>query len=231
MTISVTIQGAPKWKYLAFFVVLLGVAIPASSFQVTLYTDRHPTFGVTSVVSTRHSTALFAAKKKAPAASKKIQVKMLKAVPGTGQKGDVVQVTPAFFNNKLRPTQSAEVISDEQVQEENAKRDAEASAAKAEAMALQEELQAEPLTLKRKAGPDGQLFGGIGAKVIMEELTSQFSSHKDYLGRKNVKIVALADENNKKMRGDIKHTGDFGIEIALSKDIKANIKVSVVSEE
>lgn len=228
MTPSSTLKSIPRWRS-AFLVVLLGMVVPTFAFQVSYATN--PMTSAAAADTVRHSTVLFAAKKKSPAASKKVQVKMLKAVPGTGQKGDVVLVTPAFFNNKLRPTQSAEVISDEDVDKENAERDAEAAAAKVEAMALQEELQAEPLTMKRKAGPDGQLFGGIGAKVIMEELTSQFPSHKEYMGRKNVKVVAFTDDNDKKIRGDIKHTGDFGIQIALSKDIKANMKVSVVSEE
>ena len=229
MTPSSTLQSIPRWRSLAFLAVLFGVVAPTFAFQVSYATK--PVTSATATATVRQSTLLFAAKKKSPAASKRVQVKMLKAVPGTGQKGDVVLVTPAFFNNKLRPTQSAEVISDEDVQKENLERDAEAAAAKAEAMALQEELQAEPLTMKRKAGPDGQLFGGIGAKVIMEELVSQFSSHEEYLGRKNVKVVAFTDENDKKIRGDIKHTGDFGIQISLSKDIKANLKISVVPEE
>lgn len=171
-------------------------------------------------------TQLYSKKKKAaPAAAKKIQVKMLKHVAGTGQAGQVVNVTPAFFNNKLRPTKSAVVISDEQVEQEEAAAAAEAKEKREKAEALKEKIAAITLTITRKAGPDGQLFGGIGPKVIVEELKSRIED--DYLSSKSVKITAVTDEDGKKMRGDIKHTGNFGATIALSKDISARLPIVV----
>jgi len=223
-------QYYTRWQIFVLCISLFGLA---SAFQMP---QHHPVSVTTNSANTRTSagtgTTLFMAKaKKAAVASKKFQVKMLKSVPGTGQKGEIVNVTPAFFNNKLRPTQSAEVISDDEVEEERARQAAQEAEIRAEATALQEELQAETLTMHRKAGPDGQLFGGIGAKAIMEEIQSHFSAHKEFLERKNVKVLALTDENDKKMRGDIKHTGDFSAQISLSKDVKATVKITVVTED
>ncbi|CAB9521131.1 Binds to the 23S rRNA (By similarity) [Seminavis robusta] len=178
-------------------------------------------------------TALAMAKKKGGggAATKKIQVKMLKDVPGTGQRGAVIMVTPAFFQNKLRPTKSAQIISDEEVAEEESEKAAAEAEEKAEAMAVKEWLEAQVLQIKRKAGPEGHLFGGIGGKVILRELQKSDPSHADFLKSKAVKVVAVTDENGKKMRQDIKILGDFGAQIALAKDIKGAIKISVVPEE
>jgi large subunit ribosomal protein L9 len=161
-------------------------------------------------------------------ASKKIQVKMLKHVAGTGQAGDVVMVTPAFFNNKLRPTKSAEVISDEEVAREQAQAASLEKEVNSKATQLKEKLSELTLTIRRKAGPDGQLFGGIGPKVIIEELRKE--TNDEFLDRKGVKVLSLLDPDGKKMRGDIKHIGDYGASISLTKDISVKFTISVDAE-
>lgn len=173
---------------------------------------------------------LSAKKKAAPAASKKVQVKLLKHVAGTGQAGEVIMVTPPFFNNKLRPTQSAELISDDQVEMEKAQAALQAKERQVKAAAVQEQVQGETIVLKRKAGPDGQLFGGIGAKVIMEELKAK-TGEDDFLDSKGVKITALLDEDGRKMRGDIKHTGSFQAMLQLSKQVAATVKIEVHADD
>ena len=171
----------------------------------------------------------------APAAAKKIQVKMLKTVPGTGQKGDIVFVTPAFFNNKLRPTASAAVISDEQVAQEKAQQEAAEQERNTLASELQEYLQANPLRLTRKAGPDGQLFGSINAKAVLTALVAEQvvdAQHAGYLEQKNVKIVALVDNSNgEKISGDIKHVGEFLATISLTQKLSAELSIIVDAEK
>jgi large subunit ribosomal protein L9 len=179
------------------------------------------------------SNGLFLSKKKAaagPTKTKKIQVKMLKDVPGTGQKGDVVLVTPAFLQNKLMPTHAAEVITEEEVAVEQAQKAAALAEEKAEATVVKELLETKVLKLKRKAGPEGHLFGGIGPKTLMEEVESQFAGHEAFFNRKTVKIVAIKDATGQEMSHDIKQTGDFEAQIALTKDIKGSIKISVIAE-
>lgn len=164
-----------------------------------------------------------------PPASKKVQVKLLKQVAGTGQKGDVVLVTPAFFQNKLRPTKSAEIISDDDVEKERAEAAALEKDKMETAEKLKEQIESLELVLSRKAGPDGQLFGGVGAKVIMEELKKKVVDKHDneFLEGKGVKIQALMDVDGKKMRGDIKHTGEFKSTISLTREVSAKFKVVI----
>lgn len=176
------------------------------------------------------TTPLFAKKKGGgggAAAARKVQVKLLKHIKGTGQAGDVIQVTPAFFNNKLRPTKSAVMISDEEVAKEKEENDAMQTEAIAKANEIKASIEDEymKVTITRKAGPNGQLFGGIGPKVIVEEMKQQICIDEDC---GTVKITALKDgESGKKMRGDIKHVGTYTAVIALAKDISANLAIHV----
>ena len=176
----------------------------------------------------RPKTQLLSKKKVAPASVKKIQVKMLKYIDGTGSIGDIVMVAPAFFNNKLRPTSSAVIISDEEVKKEEAEATALEKEINAKAEALKERMDDLSLNFKRKAGPDGQLFGGIGPKGITEELDKVLAD--DFLNHKGVKIVAITDGDGMDMRGDIKHTGKFGATLALTKNISATFTIVVDPE-
>ena len=186
-----------------------------------------PTFPAFPQCTSRRGGSELSAKK---GAAKKIQVKLNTNVKGTGQKGDVIQVTPAFFNNKLRPTQAADIISDDEVAQEETERKQAYDEERQEAQALAEELAGTIISIRKKAGPEGNLFGGIGPKVIMDELQAVFKEHIDFLSRKGVKIVAVTDENGKKMRQDIKHTGEFGAQIALTKEISGKVKIEVKAE-
>jgi len=179
-------------------------------------------------------SALFAKKKKKKSggggggsSGGKVQVKMLKHVPGTGSVGDVVMVTPAFFNNKLRPSGSAERIDDETVAAERRAKDEERRAALDAAKSMQDKITDINLQLSMKAGPEGHLFGSVGHKTILTELRNQFP--KGALG-KRVKIVSVKDENDKEVtdhHGDIKDLGTFTVRVELLKDVEAKFAVTV----
>jgi large subunit ribosomal protein L9 len=175
-------------------------------------------------------SALYAKKAAGPAStSKKVQVKLLKHVAGTGQAGDVINVTPAFFNNKLRPTKSAVMISDDEVDKQNTEAEAAAAETKLKATELQTKLSEITLTISRKAGPEGQLFGGIGPRGVVQELQNLIND--DFLDGKTVKIAELTDSTGSKIRGDIKHTGEFGAKIVLAKDISAKFSITINPED
>jgi large subunit ribosomal protein L9 len=175
-----------------------------------------------------YSTKLWA-KKKTAAAPKKIQVKLLKNIVGTGVYGEVIMVTPAFFSNKLLPDKAAVMITDEEVARMKEEARAQDIAANQAARAVKAVLDETTITLKRKAGPDGQLFGGIGAKTIMDELKACVKD--PYLDSKVVKVVGTVDENGNKLAHDIKHIGSFSAELTLAKDVSANIAISVIHEK
>jgi ribosomal protein L9 len=161
--------------------------------------------------------------------TKKIQVKLLKYVAGIGQKGDVVRVSPSVLNNVLRPSQSAQVITDEELQNELAEAAARERELDLAAMTVKDEIEARTLTIVRKAGPDGKLFGGIGPKLILEELKTSLGVLGSFLDR-GVKVISVVDAQGAKVRGDIKRVGPFSARIALTKDITAALKAEARAE-
>jgi ribosomal protein L9 len=166
--------------------------------------------------------------------SKKVQVKLLKYVAGTGHAGQVIQVAPAFYNNKLRPTKSAIIISDEEVKQEQA--DAILAEKKRQEIAseLKELFDSTSLVFRRKSGLDGHLFGGVGPKAILESLTTslQTNEHRDFLNEKSVKIVSISnEESDDEVKGDIKRTGLYSIKVALTPDVIGKVAVEVKSDK
>lgn len=95
---------------------------------------------------------------------------------------------------------------------------------RAEATELAEELAGTTIVIKRKAGEDCTLFGGIG-----EKLSQRSCKPSSNISRKGVNIVAVR-EDGKKLKHDIKHIGDFEAQISLTKDITGKVKVEVQAE-
>jgi ribosomal protein L9 len=160
-------------------------------------------------------------------------VKLLQNVPGTGQAGEVILVTPAFFNNKLLPTHLAKIISDEQVEQERQAKNAKEQADDARAVQLKAQIEALPaLVLRRKVGPNGQLFGGVGPKMIMDLLSSAIPD-EFWTQQKGVKITAMMDavDGQKKIVGDIKTVGTYRANIALTKAHSATLSFVIAAEE
>jgi len=240
-------MGSRKCAILLSLLVAQHLSLRGSSFLMERALRTRPAFLLLVPSTTATTTQLHLSKKKsaAPAATKKIQVKMLKTVPGTGQSGDVVLVTPAFFNNKLRPTASAAIISDEQVAEERAAEAARQQEETKQATALQQLLQRDGFSLRLncKAGPEGQLFGAIHAKTILAALSEEIpevvensddaAAEQEFLSQKkrSVKLTGLVDKGSgKKMRGDIKHVGEYEATVSLTKNISAKFTVVVEAE-
>lgn len=177
---------------------------------------------------------------------KKMQVRMLKTVPGTGQTGDVVLVTPAFFNNKLRPTGSASMISDQEVKEMQMQREIMLHEVIQHARTLQQCIESSGetdngnnnnnnnfcLRLRQKAGPDGQLFGSIHHKTLLKELKDTIGNDEaaKFLSQKSVKVTEVVDGEGQPLRGDIKHVGSYQATIYLTNDISAKLAIVVEAE-
>lgn len=156
----------------------------------------------------------------------KLQVKLLKYVPGTGNIGDVILVAPAFFENKLKKTNSAKIVTDEEVANEKEKLDANQKQREAAAAEMQEKLNEMKVVFEKKAGPEGHLFGGIKAKDILNELKTKFPKGSAIEG-KAVKVLKMKDEEGNIVNHDIKEVGDYTVTISLMADVRADVSISV----
>lgn len=180
-----------------------------------------------------HGIPLFAKKKKKSTnegKGGKIQVKLTKDVAGTGVNGDVIRVAPAFFENSLKRTQSAVRISDDEVAKENAERSENNKVKNDTAMATKDLIEGIEMSLSKKTGPDGRLFGGITHKLIMEELGKLLPEGS--LGCKQVKInaIKLADEDGTVIKKDIKQIGEYRVTVKLLENVFAELGVNVIAD-
>jgi ribosomal protein L9 len=164
----------------------------------------------------------------------KVQVRLKQYIAGTGQAGDIVLVTPAFFNNKLRPQGLAERITDEQKEAIEEAQEQEREETLQAAENLQQTLghDQSDFVLRftdNKTGPDGKkMFGGINAKKLMDALQNEVKD--DFLQtHKQVKVVEVVEEESgKKVKNnDIKQTGDYLLKLQLTQDLFVKIKVMV----
>ncbi len=177
----------------------------------------------------------------------KIQIKMLASVPKIGQAGDIIFVSSAVFQNQLQRQKKARLISAEEVallEAEKQKEEAEATQKAVDTKKMMEEVMLESLgeecstdqdicgvalTMKRKAGPEGNLFGGINPKMIMEELANAFPDGS-WEG-KQVKLTDMKDSEGKDVKKkDIKHTGEYTCIVKLGNDVDVTFILSVVAE-
>ena len=177
----------------------------------------------------------------------KIQIKMLSSVPKIGQAGDIIFVSSAVFQNQLQRQKKARLISAEEVALIEAEKEKEQELARQKSLEtkkMMEEVMLEnlgeecssdedicgvALTMKRKAGPEGNLFGGINPKMIMEELANTFSA--GCWEGKQVKLTDMKDSEGKDVKKkDIKHTGEYICAVSLGSDVEVTFILAVVAE-
>jgi large subunit ribosomal protein L9 len=109
-------------------------------------------------------------------ANRHVAVILDQDVEGTGFSGELLQVKPGFARNYLLPKQLASLATpklqadrQKQIEAAIAKREQEVTARQE----LAEQLHAEPVTVKLKVGPDGQVFGSVTATMLTAALKSQ----------------------------------------------------------
>lgn len=139
-------------------------------------------------------------------------------IKGLGYKNDTVSVKPGYGRNYLIPQGFAVIAS-----EANKKSVAEvikqvahkADKIKSDAEAIAAAIGDTALEIKAKVGDSGKIFGAV--------TTLQIS---DALKAKGVDV----DRKKISFKGDVKMVGEYEVEIDLHKEVKKDVKFSVVSE-
>ena len=149
-----------------------------------------------------------------------MQVILMEKVVNLGGLGDIVKVKDGYARNFLIPQGKAKRATEENKKVFEARR-AELEKAQAEILAAAQaqvaKLEGVAVTVARKAGVDGRLFGSVGNADIAEALKAQ--------GIEIEKSMVRLPE------GPFKQVGDNQVEIALHHDVVATITVSVVGEQ
>jgi large subunit ribosomal protein L9 len=135
-----------------------------------------------------------------------------------GARGEVVKVAAGYARNFLLPkrlavaaTASNKKIVDQE-RDAHLRRDAKLAG---EARDLGSMLAGVTVTIKQKAGEEGQLFGSVTSKDIAEALE-----------RQNYNV----DRRKIQLDDPIKQLGEYNIPVRLHKDVTAELKVHVVAE-
>ena len=149
-----------------------------------------------------------------------MEVILLEKIHKLGDLGEQVKVKSGFGRNYLIPAGKAVSATAENVEKFEAQR-AELEKAQAEAHAAAtarvEKLQDVVVTITRKAGTEGKLFGSVGTADITEAVTATG--------------VELAKKEIRLPEGSLRTLGEFEIGVHLEADVQTKIKVNVVAEE
>ncbi|WP_258105134.1 50S ribosomal protein L9 [Marinoscillum sp. MHG1-6] len=138
-------------------------------------------------------------------------------IKGLGYKNDTVSVKPGYARNYLIPQGFAIIANKANTKmiEENIRQAAhKAEKIKADAQEIAKKLESVTLELKTKAGESGRIFGAITALQVSDALKEKGFD----IDRKKISLDS------------IKELGEHAAEIDLHKEVKTEIKVSVVAE-
>jgi len=146
-----------------------------------------------------------------------IQVVLQQDVEKLGKSGELVRVRPGFARNFLLPRElavPATTAAVRRIDHERAVASARAEKAKKEARDVAEKIGALAVKITRKAGEDGRLFGSVTTKDIEAA----------------VKALGFAvDRKRIELAEPIKTTGSYEVAVKLVADVKAILKVEVLS--
>lgn len=148
-----------------------------------------------------------------------MQIILLEKVVNLGGLGDVVKVKDGYARNYLIPQGKAKRANAANLAEFEARR-AELERLAAEQLAAAQaegaKLEGQSVSISRKAGVDGRLFGSVSNADIAEALKA-----KGFVVEKSA--VRMPD-------GPLKAVGESQIVVALHTDVTATISVVVVGE-
>ena len=145
-----------------------------------------------------------------------MEIILLENIDQVGKFGERVTVKPGFARNYLLPQGKATAATPENIAKFDARR-AEFAAKAADlveqARIRAEQIQGQTITIHANIGPEGKLFGSVGAVDIAETL-----------GERGVPVerseIRLPD-------GPIRVAGEYTVEIHLHTDIDAELTVVV----
>jgi len=148
-----------------------------------------------------------------------MQIILLEKVVNLGNLGDIVKVKDGYARNFLIPQKMAKRATPAAKAEFETRR-AELEKIAAEklvaAQGAADKLSGLSVSIGRKAGLDGRLFGSVGNADIADALKAAGFD----IDRSAIRLP----------EGPLKTIGEFPIDVALHTDVLANITVAVVAE-
>jgi large subunit ribosomal protein L9 len=148
-----------------------------------------------------------------------MKIILLQRVANLGSLGDIVEVANGYARNYLLPFGFAKRATDASLKEFEARRseyEKNQNDILASAQVRQSKLDGQSFQVAAKAGVDGKLFGSVTSFDIVAAV--------------NKTGVEIKKSEVTLPNGPLKTVGEFDITVILHHDVKANIKVNVISE-
>lgn len=148
-----------------------------------------------------------------------MQVILMEKVENLGGLGDKVNVRNGFGRNFLIPNGKAVPATEANLVKFEARRaelEKAAAASLAKAQQRAEQIGALHVTIARKVGDEGKLFGSVGTIDIAEALTKAG--------------VAVERHEVRMPNGALRAAGDFEVDVHLHADVNIKAKISIVAE-
>lgn len=148
-----------------------------------------------------------------------MEVILLKSIGGLGALGDKVKVRPGYGRNYLVPGGYAVPATAGNLEAFEARRaelEREAAENLASAASRKAALEGLRITIARRAGDEGRLFGSVGTQDIAAAITSAG--------------VEVAKQEVRLPAGAFRATGEFEVTLHLHPDVDANVTLHIVPE-
>lgn len=148
-----------------------------------------------------------------------MKVILLNELKGKGSEGDVVEVARGYAVNYLFPNKIAVEATSGNVKQLEARRhniEKREASRKAEAEALAAAAAGKAVFVEAKVGDEGRLYGSITGQMIADAIIAQ--------------LGVDADRRKIDVHGHIKTVGDHVVTVALHRDVKVDVTVTVVPE-
>jgi len=148
-----------------------------------------------------------------------MQVILLKKVPNLGSLGEKVAVRPGYGRNFLIPGGYAAPATEANLkafEERRAELEREAAAAAARAEEQKVVMEGMSVTIARKSGDEGRLFGSVGTG----DIATAAQEAGLVIERSQVRLPS----------GPLRAVGQYEIVVHLHADVQGNLKVEIVSE-
>ncbi len=141
-------------------------------------------------------------------------------VKGLGQAGQIKEVADGYARNYLLPKGLATIATPGAIKEVEQRQSAEKKRQDKlddEMRSVGKKLDGTNITVRAKVGEGGKLYGSITSQDVADALESQASQ--------------TVDKRRIEIEEPIRHVGSYKIPIKLSKNVTANVNLTVEGEE
>ncbi len=149
-----------------------------------------------------------------------MKVILLQDVPGSGKKGEIVNVSDGYARNYLFPRKwatQATASAVKEVERRNEKERAEEAARVQEAEELARQINGKTIQIKAKSGEKGRLYGSVTTQEVADALSAQ---HQVTVDKRKIDLAE-----------PIRSLGKVQASISLYAGVKAAMTISVLPLE